>query len=300
MIIQNNLDNNNYGVFISFYTINTPYEKYLEPFKNSLEKFKLPYLIEGIESHGSWSKNTSYKSKYISDKLSEFKGRSIIWLDIDCTVNEEPILFNKNNEKKLGSIGAHLLNNKELLSGTVYFKNDDISRNICSDWVKLVKELPDKWDQKCLQRVIEKNYKNNFTYLPPEYTKIFDEESYPCQKNVKPVILHLLASRKNNPDKNSAESIKKKYEKRRGHRIKEIKRSTKPLNIELLIEVLKKTEKTEGEIIKNTKTDKRMNELEKKLKEIENEVSRENFSKRKDIINLLISINELLNKQKNL
>ena len=36
MIIQNNLDNNNYGVFISFYTINTPYEKYLEPYKSRL------------------------------------------------------------------------------------------------------------------------------------------------------------------------------------------------------------------------------------------------------------------------
>ena len=61
-------------IYISYYTVNTPYEKevrkYLLP---SLKKFNLPYDVQGVKDLGSWHNNTGFKSTYILQMLQKHK-----------------------------------------------------------------------------------------------------------------------------------------------------------------------------------------------------------------------------------
>jgi len=64
----------------------------------------------------------------------------------------------------------------ELLSGTLYIKNNEIMLQLVRDWSN-VKDV--NWDQRILQELIENQYKNEIVIrpLPEEYVKINPKNS---------------------------------------------------------------------------------------------------------------------------
>jgi len=83
-------------------------------------------------------------------------------------------------------VGRRFLRN-EILSGTVWLKNCEETRDIVRLWESECHKHPEKWDQKSLQKVIGDSYRE----LPFSYCKIFDRKP----EVTNPVIVHYQASR---------------------------------------------------------------------------------------------------------
>ena len=82
-------------IYCGFYTIGTPYAKVMGEFlQPTLDKYNLPYDIQGVKDLGSWSKNTSYKGKFILDMLEKHK-KTLVILDADATIEQYPTLFSQ-------------------------------------------------------------------------------------------------------------------------------------------------------------------------------------------------------------
>ena len=120
--------------------------------------------------------------------------KSIVYVDCDAVFLMYPALFDILDcdvaafEFDRTFYYGKKHNGKELLSGTLFFKNTDQVRGLISRWEDRCKERPGDWDQRSLQYVI----KEDFFRLPAEYCTIID-----TMKEIKsPVILHYQASRK--------------------------------------------------------------------------------------------------------
>jgi len=179
-------------LIVSYYTHNTIYEGKAQKFVQSLQKFNIPYHVEGIESLGNWQKNTGYKPTFVKNMLLKFPETNIVWVDCDAEFFAYPILFDNLS----CDVAAYVYDGKEynkadwipeLLSGTVYFRNSPKVFAIVEQWEKLCKEQPKIWDQKHLEAVLKKD----FELLPGEYCKIMDKMKYIKS----PIIVHYQASR---------------------------------------------------------------------------------------------------------
>lgn len=185
---------NEWPLFVSFYTINTGYESEVQHLLNSLKQFNLPYHIEGIPSTGDWVTNCAMKPSFILKMMNTYPSSPIVWVDADAVIESIPTLFKKNNIRNLNDIMCGFLN-PELLSGTIYIKNNPNSKNIISKWKLEQENNVTVWDQKILQR-IQQQHKRHFSYLPHSYIKIFDNPRMKLKHNEIPVIIHNQASRR--------------------------------------------------------------------------------------------------------
>jgi hypothetical protein len=174
--------------FISYYTPN--YEQQANRLRESLNGLGLPYTIEAISTLGSWDKNTHYKPEFILKHLIGCD--AVIWTDADSIVRENPILFDELN----CDVAFHRFKGKELLSGTVYFKNTVATVALLLSWIEINREKPNVFDQKNLDTAISLTSDLTIAELPPEYCFIYDlsREYYGGRK---PVIEHFQASREN-------------------------------------------------------------------------------------------------------
>tara|TARA_Y100000389_G_C17323908_1_gene444494 strand:+ start:160 stop:801 length:642 start_codon:yes stop_codon:yes gene_type:complete len=196
---MNNIEK--WPLFISFYTVNTGYEKEMQNLLDSLKELDLPYHIEGVIPGDSWVKNCAKKPVFIQKVMGLYKDNPVVWVDADSVLKNNPELFNKNN-------GNYHINNVsfahgalggitgEILSGTLYIKNDDISNEIISKWVQMQKNKQNEWDQRVLSNLVSANkpYQKYCHILPMEYIKIFDKDA--CENGKPPVIVHYQASRR--------------------------------------------------------------------------------------------------------
>jgi len=221
-------------IFVSHYTVHTPYEKEVKRLRASLEKFGLDHEIEGIEPLGSWRANSNYCSWQVQKMLQKYYPRPIFRLDADAVVQKYPDLFEKKNFNPdvAAAIWYRYRKGGELLGGSLYFANNENSIRVVDKWVELCKKLPNKRNPDLLQRVIwqeipflqektvwpekEKIFKESITFqkLPLEYCKIFDT----MRKEVpNPVIEHFQASRRfrRNMDGNTNGAVRKGNSKRR-------------------------------------------------------------------------------------
>lgn len=174
--------------FISYYTPN--YQKQADRLRESLNGLGLPYTIEAIDNLGSWDKNTHYKPEFILKHL--IGTDAVIWTDADSIIRENPILFDSLD----CDIAFHRFKDKELLSGTVYFKNTVATISLLLSWIEINRENPEIFDQKNLDTAIKLTSDLNISELPPEYCFIFDL-SRDYYGGRKPVIEHFQASREN-------------------------------------------------------------------------------------------------------
>lgn len=173
---------------ISFYTQNTPYETEVVHLLESLDKLGLPYHIQGVKSKGSWEKNCQFKADFILEAMENLD-TDIVWIDADAVVMQYPSLF----ESLSCDIAFHFLAHRsELLSGTLFIKNNMKMRAVVKKWIEL-NAGNTRWDQKNLQQIIESEVGLNTEILPTSYCKIFDNK---YQQDAEPVIMHYQASRR--------------------------------------------------------------------------------------------------------
>ncbi len=171
---------------VSFYTVNTQYENIV---KNLVASCKYPITTLGYPSRGSWERNCAIKSEFCLKMLQEHK-ENILWVDADAVIRSSLSFY----DTFTGDIGAHLLKGKELLSGTIFFRNIPRVQALVYKWVAMQRENPEAWDQRVLQQCIEKYAKGlgvTFVDTPARFTKIYD---HPAMRG-DTAIEHFQASR---------------------------------------------------------------------------------------------------------
>ena len=185
-------------VVVSYYTKNTIYEKYAKKLIESLKRFSsLNYSIVPIESLGDWYKNTQYKPTFLKQMLEKFYPHSIVYVDVDAEFCRYPSYFDSLDSLTYVNIAVHFLDHSkyrrknhppELLSGTIFLKNNEKTRIIVGEWEDRCREDPQVWDQRALAEVLRHS---KFHSLPEEYCVIFDY----MESVENPVIKHYQASR---------------------------------------------------------------------------------------------------------
>lgn len=180
---------------VRFVSYATPaYEPLMMVLAQSAAGFGLLTHFEAVRERGGWQANTAFKPSFLLALMEEHPAERIVWVDADAEIMAFPELFYRLESNI--DVAAHWhKDGKELLSGTLYFGATKGAREICAEWVAQQKQEPATWDQKTLQRVLERQPDRwNRANLPPEYTFIFDtfKARYP---GLEPVIEHHQASR---------------------------------------------------------------------------------------------------------
>lgn len=175
-------------IVISFFTLDTGYEEEVKNLIASCQKFGLSYYVEGIKSLGSWQANTHFKARFIR-KMLDHLDCSVVFLDADAVVQQYPCLFADMTE----DFGAYFKQKDNLLSGTLYFKNNVQCKDLLDAWTVANRNNSSSWEQQVLSDIIPA-WKDRISIkrLPATYCQIFD-----LMKNAgDPVIEHFQASRR--------------------------------------------------------------------------------------------------------
>ena len=186
------------NIFTSFYTTDTPYEEVIKNLIKSFNKFNIKYLIKEYQNKGSWLKNLRYKTQCILEVMQETK-LNVIYTDADSIIKQYPILF--EHFPKNTDWAAYVRKERvttffktgELLTGTMFFANNNNVIKFLKLWDKATKNTSDKTEQHILQQMFNDNVhkKLKFRELPENYCHIFDHIS-----SQSPVIEHYQYSRK--------------------------------------------------------------------------------------------------------
>ena len=180
-------------LIVSFFTINTPYENEADVLINSLDKFDLPFHVEGVSNKGSWLANCAFKPAFCKEMLIK-NGVPIIWVDCDAEILKYPKLFHELSDY---DIACHRFTRKtgrtELLSGTLYFNNTDASIELLTKCEMSCNNNPERWDQRSLEEVVVGSKSIKVFDLPQSYVNIFDDGRVSYEDTF---ILHSQASRR--------------------------------------------------------------------------------------------------------
>ena len=192
-----------------FYTKNTEYENlYKSLLKESIDKFSLDSLVSERDNKGTWYKNVAEKPLVILEMLEYFRirgftDRKLVFLDVDSNIVSYPKLFEEIPDTY--DIAFHRLdwrmwyghnvNTKELLTGTMWFNNNDKVRDLCKEWYNEAVKT-NMWEQKVLEQILPNHPEISVYELPIEYCYIatMPDGSLPKVK-VDSVILHYQKSR---------------------------------------------------------------------------------------------------------
>lgn len=179
-------------IVVGYYTVDTLYQDKAQVLKESLARFNVPHDIIGVKNLGDWYKNTCYKPTFLKEMLCKHYPLPIIYVDVDAEFMAYPDLFDTFE----GDIGVYVFDRSEyrksahgfeVLSGTIFLRNNDKVFDIVEKWEIECKANPRVWDQKSLEKVLDGHY----SLLPGEYCKIFDRMSF----IIEPIIVHYQASR---------------------------------------------------------------------------------------------------------
>ena len=177
-------------LFISCYT--DLYEEEAKGLVETLEKFNLKHNVARLESLGSWNLNTKLKTTWIKKNLQE-QQEPVVWLDADARVEQYPQLF---FDFKDVDFACHMRRGVELLSGALYFGNNEKTHEIVEQWIAVNARKPAVFDQRNLHEVVKtRQEKINWHLLPPTYCLFDLIVKYEGVKD-SPVIWHRQASRR--------------------------------------------------------------------------------------------------------
>lgn len=180
-------------IVVGYFTPNTFYEDHARIFAESLKRVGVQYHLEAVEDLGGWVLNCGYKPTFIKRMMEKFPDCNIVYNDVDSEFLCYPELF----EDLDCNIGVHYFDRRnhpritveayEILSGTIFLKNVPEVRALVERWEAECKRRPGMWDQKCLEKVLGKDFYN----LPAAYCVIYN-----LMRHVEnPVIVHYQASR---------------------------------------------------------------------------------------------------------
>jgi len=180
-------------IIVSYYTKNTPYEQEVEKLRSSLNTFNIPNIIYAEENLKSWEKNTQLKAKCILRALNE-QDKDVVWIDADAIVKQQLTFFeNLDCDMSIYYLVTRY-NSHEMLSGTIFYKNNDKVKGIVQEWITL-NDTNTEWDQRNLQKIVESKTDLNITPLPKEYIHI-DRYTKHQGQIPNPAVTHFQASRK--------------------------------------------------------------------------------------------------------
>ena len=181
-------------IIVSYYTFGTFYKDLAKRFVESLKKYKVLYCVEGVPNLNDWHRNTNHKPSFLLNMLEKFLDKNVVWIDCDAELLQYPSLFDSLD----CDVAAHEFDRclyqsrrknwpKELLSGTIFLRNNERVRDLVKKWRQECEKSPLTWDQKSLEKVLNGDYYR----LPASYCQI-----YRLMRIVKdPVIVHYQASR---------------------------------------------------------------------------------------------------------
>lgn len=180
-------------IIVSFYT--PEYTNDILRLTKSVKRFNLPYdfellknlPLEGKDKYKNWSKNAYQKAEFIKKMMNKYPNKDIVWIDADAEIQQYPTLFDNISNF---TIACHYRNNIELLTGTLYVRNDDFGKKIIDEWIIENKNSNNFLEQKNLETIIKK-YPTKIYKLPDTYCKIFDI----MKETINPVIEHFQSSR---------------------------------------------------------------------------------------------------------
>jgi len=184
-------------IVVAYYCGHSIYEESSKRLIQSMDKFNIPYDVEKLPSRGDWYANTHQKPTFIKQMMIKYSQKSIVYVDVDAEFVAYPKLFDSLSVNLLDNVAVHVLDHSkyrrkthapEMLSGTVFLKNNQFTTAIVSEWIVECSKDPKLWDQHALQTVLDKY---GFTNLPEGYTCIFDYMNSVKNK----VIIHHQASR---------------------------------------------------------------------------------------------------------
>ena len=174
---------------ITFFTYGNGYEDvFAKKFKASAEALEMEYEFEAIPDRGSWRKNVYYKAEFIKKMLHQEKC-NLVFVDCDGMIQQYPKLF----DHFPFDIGCHMRDGKELLSGTMFLRNNARVKKLVNQWMKRNNEkIAERWaEQINLKEVIDESEDIKFQNIPASYCQIFDT----MRTYKKPVIEHFQESR---------------------------------------------------------------------------------------------------------
>ncbi len=179
------------------------YAKESEHLRDSLRRWNLPYLPLEVPDLGSWQANTAAKPKRILEALDSTP-RDIVYVDADAVFQSYPFEF-ENFQADVGTCARDYAlfpsraktQGLEILTGTIYFRNNEAVRDLIHRWIAENEAFPMHWEQRNLQRVLEGQGVAGpahvaVTRLPDSYCQIFDI----MRGAGDPVIEHFQASRR--------------------------------------------------------------------------------------------------------
>ena len=140
-------------IITAFYTEDTPYEQEVQHLRSSLEALQLKHDIRPYKNRGEWVINAGIKPEHIYNIMLAYPTDNIVYVDADAVVRQYPTLFNDIEE----DIGVHYYKGKELLSGTIFFKNTPRVLKLLEDWIYAQTKNERTWDQKIFQQLLVDN-----------------------------------------------------------------------------------------------------------------------------------------------
>jgi hypothetical protein len=172
-------------IYAAFYTRDSPYENEIKKLIKSLEQFNLEYVIKDYPCRKDWRLNIHYKSECILSTMNEYPEKNVIYVDADATIMSLPKLFFTVKEDWMAHIrnnrrNARLFLNGEMLSGTLYFANNNHTKKFVELWHKKSNSKSDGviTEQHLLQMMyndkIHLKMGLTFRQLPGQYCQIFD------------------------------------------------------------------------------------------------------------------------------
>ena len=156
-----------------------------------MKYWNLDYEIVEVEDRGSWMANTNYKPYFIHDMMEKYPKTPLVYTDVDSVFQKYPELFEKLN----CDFACHIRGGQELLSGTMYFEDNDLTNMMIMEWKFRISKYPHTWEQKNLHQALKAMQDKHplcFVSLPATYCQIFDI----MRDAGEPVIEHFQASRR--------------------------------------------------------------------------------------------------------
>lgn len=178
-------------IFTSFFTRNTIYEEQVYKLIASLEKFNLPYYIEGIDQFSTnWRDVCGYRGKFIVSVMEKFND-DVCWIDADAIINQYP----KELMTTKADLSFYFRNNCEILLGTSLFKNTDEVKKLLLKWSQTIEQNKNKNISQFVFKQLLTSTKLSKHFLPESYCHIFDKPL-----TTEPVITHYQLSRQKMSD----------------------------------------------------------------------------------------------------
>lgn len=175
-------------IIVAFFTRDTDYEIEVRSLIKSLNDLKLTYIIYSVPDTQKWCVNAQQKGKVILHALKTNPKYNIVYVDADAIIQQNPKLFGEITE----DFACHFKGGSELLSGTLFFKNEPKVHAFVERWITENTIHPQVWDQRNLDIILKASTDISVHDLPPQYTQIFDT----MKQHGKAVIEHFQASRR--------------------------------------------------------------------------------------------------------